>query len=229
VSVLAARRWLDEGTVWFAVSGIGAELAGAAAQVLMGYEHAGPQWQRGYPAGAPHLEQAWQNFARYIEAVLRQAARLDPVPWRDALREVCQRTSGQPVDWWLTGSAALAVRGVPVEPGDLDLVCDAQGATVLGDLFRDTLIEPVVPAGEEWVSDWWGRAFCGARIEWIGGARPFVDEPLPVDFGPVAASRLETVTFGGWPVRVPPLDLQRAVSQRRGLADRVAMIDTLVP
>jgi hypothetical protein len=37
------------------------------------------------------------------------------------------------------------------------------------------------------------------------------------------------VTFGGWPVRVPPLDLQRTVSQRRGLADRVAMIDTLVP
>jgi len=71
------------------------------------------------------------------------------VPWRDALQEVCQRTSGQPVDWWLTGSAALAVRGVLVEPGDLDLVCDAQGATILGDLFCDTLIEPVVPAGEE--------------------------------------------------------------------------------
>jgi len=42
VSALATRRWLDEGTVWFAVSGIGPELAGAAAQVLMGYEHAGP-------------------------------------------------------------------------------------------------------------------------------------------------------------------------------------------
>src|SRR5580704_7993752 len=128
VSALATRRWLDRGTVWFAVSGIGPELAGAAAQVLMDYEHAGPQWQRGYPADAPHLEQAWQGFTRYIEAVLRQAARLDPVPWRDALQEVCQRTSGQPVDWWLTGSAALAVRGVPVDPGDLDLVCDGQGA-----------------------------------------------------------------------------------------------------
>lgn len=227
MSALATRRWQDEGTVWFAVSDIAPELAGVAAHVLMDYEHVGSRWQRGYPAGAPYLEQAWESFDRCIEAVLRQAERLDPVPWRDALREVCQRTSGQPVDWWLTGSAALAVRGVPVEPGDLDLVCDARGATILGDLFCDTLIEPVVPVGEEGISDWWGRAFCGARIEWIGDARPFVDEPLPADFGPVAASRLETVTFGGWPVRVPPLDLQRAVSQRRGLTGRVAMIDDL--
>ena len=70
----ATRRWLDEGTVWFAVSDIVPELAGAAAHVLMDYEHVGAQWQRGYPAGAPHLEQAWQSFARHIEAMLRQAA-----------------------------------------------------------------------------------------------------------------------------------------------------------
>jgi hypothetical protein len=89
---------VDEGTVWFAVSGIAPELAGAAAHVLMDYEHAGPQWRRGYPADAPQLERAWQGFARHMEAMLRQAARLDPVPWRDALQEVCQRTSGQPVD-----------------------------------------------------------------------------------------------------------------------------------
>ncbi len=227
MSALAARRWPDEGTVWFAVSEIGPQLAEAARRVLMGYEHTGPEWRRSYPAGASHLEQAWQNFARYIEPVLRQAARLDPIPWRDALRELCQRTSGQPVNWWLTGSAALAVRGAPIEPGDLDLVCNAQDAVALGDLFCDAMLEPVVPASQEWISDWWGRAFCGARIEWIGGVRHFADEPLPSDFGPVAASRLETVTFDGWPIKVPPLELQRAVSQRRGLADRVAMIDAL--
>jgi len=50
---------------------------------------------------------------------------------------------------------------------------------------------------------------------------------LPSDFGPVAASRLETVTWEGWQLRVPPLDLQRAVSERRGLTTRVALIDAL--
>ena len=231
VNAVATRRWTDGETVWFAVTGIGPELAGAAPRLLMGYEHIGQEWRHGYPAGTPHLERAWQNFARYMEPVLRQAARLDPIPWREALREVCRRTSGRPVDWWLTGSAALAVRGAPIVPGDIDLVSGGQDAVELGGLFSDALIEPVGPASQDEtsLSERWGRAFCAARIEWIGGARPWVDEPLPGDFGPVAASRLDTLTFEEWSVRVPPLDLQRAVCERRGLTDRVAMIDALEP
>jgi hypothetical protein len=228
----ATRRWSQARTVFFAVSGIDPELAGAAPGFFMGYEFtndapAGPEWHRGYPADTPHLEQAWQNFRRNIGAALRQAARLDPVPWRPALREVCQRTSGRPVDWWLTGSAALAVRGAAIEPGDLDLVCAGADAILLGDLFADELLEPVAWAGEGWISDWWGRAFRGARIEWIGGARPFADVPQPSDFGLAAARQLETLDFEGWPIRVPPLALQRSVSARRGLSGRVALIDAL--
>jgi len=51
------------------------------------------------------------------------------------------------------------------------------------------------------------------------------DDPLPSDFGPTAASRLEQVTWHGTVLRVPPLDLQLEVSKRRGLADRVAKIE----
>jgi hypothetical protein len=227
MSAPATRRWSEDGVTWFAVRDVGSEFAEAASRVFMGYERAGSEWRRGYPADTPHLELAWQNFAWHIEAVLRQAAGLDPVPWLDALREVCRRTTGQPVAWWLTGSAALAVRGAPIEPGDLDLVCGSQDAAVLGDLFSDALLEPVLPAGPNWISDSWGRAFCGARIEWIGGPRPSADHPLPSDFGLAAASRLQTLSFEGWPVRVPPLELQRAVCRRRGLTDRVALIDVL--
>ena len=50
---------------------------------------------------------------------------------------------------------------------------------------------------------------------------------MPADFGPAAAARLQTVAFEDWMIRVPPLDLQRAVNQRRGLTERVAMIDAL--
>ena len=223
----STRRWSDAGTVFFAVSDIDPELVDAAARLLMDYEREGNEWRHGYPADAPHLEQAWRNFAADIGPVLRQAAHLDPVPWRAALLETCRRTSGQPVSWWLAGSAALAVRGAPIEPGDLDLICDSSSAVLLGDLFADELIEPVVPADGSCISDWWGRAFCGARIEWVGGVRSFVDEPELSDFGPAAARQLETVDFEGWQVRVPPLELQRAVSVRRGLADRVALIDAL--
>src|SRR3954469_4692480 len=54
--------------------------------------------------------------------LLRQAAGLDAAPWREALHEVAERLDEANIDWWLAGSAALAVRGVRVEPRDLDLV-----------------------------------------------------------------------------------------------------------
>lgn len=227
MSAVTTRRWVDGQKVWVAVSGVGQELMSAAERLFMGYERYGDEWRRSYPVGTPHLERALDNFARDIEPILRQLARLDPIPWRRALRELCRRTTGQPIDWWLTGSAALAVRGAPIEPGDLDLVCGVSDAVALGDLLSDVLVEPVAPAVNDWISEWWGRAFCGSRVEWIGGPRQWVDDPSPADFGPAAAARLESVAFEDWMIRVPPLDLQRAVSRRRGFKERVAMIDAL--
>jgi hypothetical protein len=224
----AVRRWSERDTVFFAVSVIDPRLADAASRLLMAYERRGSEWRLGYPAQTPHLDQAWRNLGRYIGTVLRQAAHVDPVPWREALRELCRQTWDQPVGWWLTGSAALAVRGAPIEPGDLDLVCGARDALALGEIFADSLLEPVTRSAGNWVSEWWGRAFCGARIEWVGAVRARVDEPHPSDFGPAAARRLEAVQFEDWQIRVPPLDLQRASSARRGLTGRVALIDRLL-
>jgi hypothetical protein len=175
----------------------------------------------------PQLDRCWENFSVWAPAMLRQAARLDPVPWREALRELCDRTGRGRLGWWLTGSAAPAVRGAPIEPGDLDLVCTAEEAVRLGEVFADALIEPVARSRADWISDWWGRAFWAARIEWIGGPKPAADQPLPADFGQVAVSRLQTVRWESWLIWVPPLDLQRATCQRRGLVDGVALIDAL--
>lgn len=215
-------------------------------------------WCKRFPDGTPHLDRAWSNFQRLILPMLRQVAGLDPVPWADALEEVCRRLEPAGVDWWLTGSAALAVRDIPVTPGDLDLVVSDGDALRVGDLLLDGLMEPVAPA--DWFCSWWGRAMIpspggadwdaspgaesggsaggggaiddgaaggagGARVEWVGGVGPAADEPLATDFGLAAAARLETVRWRDWSLRVPPLDLQRAVSVRRGLHDRVALID----
>jgi hypothetical protein len=183
----------------------------------------GDHWHRAFPADTPHLDRAWVNFQRLIEPCLRQAAGLDPVPWQGTLAEVCRRLNGAGVDWWLTGSAALAVRGLPLTPGDLDLVVSDEDARRVGDLLLDGLIEPVAPA--DWFCRWWGRAMLGARVEFVGGVGPAADEPEVTDFGPAAAARLETVRWREHTIRVPPVELQRAVSARRGLRDRVRLID----
>jgi hypothetical protein len=228
MTAITTRRWTEAGTTWFAVGGVGPELAASAEQVLMDYQRDGGEWRRGYPADTPGLDSCWQNFTRCAELMLRQAARLEPVPWRETLRELCRRTSGRESSWWLAGSTALAVRGAGIEPGDIDLVCSGDGAVSLGAIFADALIEPVAYDSSSFLGDYWGRAFPGARLEWVGTPKAGVDSPWPADFGPFAASRLETVTWEGWPLRVPPLDLQRAVSQRRGLASRVALIDAML-
>jgi hypothetical protein len=180
-------------------------------------------WSRSFPADTVHLDSAWANFQRLIEPALRQIAGLEPVPWQEALSEVCRRLGGAGVDWWLTGSAALAVRGLPVTPVDLDLVVADADARRVGDLLLDGLIEPV--ARVDWFCRWFGRAVLGARVEWVGGVGPEADQPEITDFGPVAAGRLEVVRWEGHEIRVPPLELQRAVSARRGLVERVRLID----
>ena len=189
------------------------------------FTHHDGLWIRTFPSDAPHLDRAWDNFSRLVEPWLRQAAGLDPVPWQHALAEVCRRLTPAGVDWWLTGSAALAARGAEITPGDLDLVVAGPDSRRVGDLLLDALVEPVVPA--DWFCESFGRAVLGARVEWVGGVGPAADEPEVTDFGPVAVSRLETVRWREWEIRVPPLDLQRAVSVRRGLSDRVTLIDGL--
>jgi hypothetical protein len=67
-----------------------------------------------------------------------------------------------------------------------------------------------------------------ARVEWAGGVTAAADRPEVTDFGPAAESQLEAVTWHGWQLLVPPLQLQRAVCERRGFAARVAMIDELI-
>ena len=91
-------------------------------------------WFRAFPSDAPHLERAWDNFQRLLPPWLRQMAGLEPVPWSSALEVVCTRLATRSVDWWLTGSAALAVRGVAVRPRDLDLVVAGEHARVRGRL-----------------------------------------------------------------------------------------------
>jgi hypothetical protein len=92
---ISTRRWRDRDHVWFAVAGLDDALTVAVERA--GYRWMGEAWARAYPVGAAHLDQAWATFSREIERMLRQAARLDPVP--------CE----VPPERWTGGQAALAV------------------------------------------------------------------------------------------------------------------------
>ncbi|CAA9264871.1 MAG: hypothetical protein AVDCRST_MAG26-2513 [uncultured Chloroflexia bacterium] len=178
---------------------------------------------RRFPVAGTGVEQIYRNFAHYAEELILQKAGERAVPWEQSLQTFLASVAGASVNWYLAGSAALAVRGLHVIPGDIDLVVDDAGAHSLGELLRNDMIEPVVPM-EGWVFRWFGRSFLHACLEWAGGVESRADMPEPSDFGPVAAGRLETVEWRGYALRVPPLELQLAVNLRRGRMERADLI-----
>jgi hypothetical protein len=182
----------------------------------------GRRFERTFKASAQGAEEAAQRFPAVAEEMVFQTAALRPVPWERALETLVERAGSSGVRWWLTGSAALTARGLSIRPRDLDLITDAPGAVQLAQELLELLVEPLAPGGA--LGAWWGRAFVGARIEWLGDVRATVDADAPSDFGPAAASRLESVMWRGHELRVPPLQLQLEVSERRGLHERARLI-----
>ena len=189
----------------------------------LGYEEIEAGSAKAFPANTPHLVSIFERFSHYAEEMVLQAANVHDVPWQAALFALLQRIEQQNMNWWLVGSAALAVRGFQVVPHDIDLCTDDASAHTLGVLLGDCLIEPVQDV-RGWVCNWFGRAFLHTRIEWVGGVDEHLDDDEISDFGPIAATRKETITWHGYKIQVPPLDLQLMVSERRGLTNRVKQI-----
>lgn len=185
----------------------------------------GDHYAKSFPSGSV-TDAILAHFRDALMPLLRQTARLDMVPWRRALHDTVRRLDEHDIDWWLVGSTALAVRGLPVEPRDIDLVIAEPDVMRAATAFADVLVEPTVET-DEWISRWFGRAWLDARVEWLAGVSEKVDNPYPADFGPTAAAALSHIRWEGVALRVPPIELQRDVSARRGLLDRVAMIDAL--
>ncbi len=183
------------------------------------------RFRQTYPADHPSIDRIFDNFTRCIEPLVLQKAGRTAVPWERALRTFCEAVAGHEIDWWLTGSGALAVRGLAVSPRDLDLNVGRERAATLEHLMLGHLIEPPRPG---FISDSFTRAFPGACVEWCAGIDERADRFLVGDVGLTAQSRLETIDWNGFEIRVPPLELQLVVNQARGLTDRVALITQAV-
>jgi hypothetical protein len=199
-----------------------AKIAGALAG--MGFRRDGDDFVRSF-VDSDAVPRIFERFRGHIDEMVRYKLGVADAPWDAALELVAERLSGAD-DWWLTGSAALAVRGIAVHPRDVDLV--AQDARLVGRLLDDLLVEPVTRS-ENWVAGWFGRAFHGALIEWIAEVEPDVEERGPHEQGPTAASRREQVVWRGHEILCTPLDISLAVCEARGLDERVRAIRMSTP
>jgi hypothetical protein len=195
----------------------------------LGFAEMGDSFFRSFPEDSPHLDQAFENFAREGEEMILQQAGLRTADWRLALSAVIERIRDTRGLWFLIGSASLAARGLEVTPADVDIVTNVETAFEFGDLLADFLVEPVAQhAG----FGWFGRAMCHARVEWLGGTLTnpehlppsFFPTSEPESFWPADGSWWETIPWEGRAIRVPPLENQVRVAEAKGVADRAAVI-----
>lgn len=176
------------------------------------------------PADSRYLERAYVNFERHAPQLIARVLGQVEFRWEDALDAVLHLIEEAANPWFLTGSVTLAVRGIPVVPGDIDLVTTEAGARELENILAPDVMQTLTPS-PHWVARWFCRAYIHGQVEWVGDVQHSADVPLPSDFGPHAMSHLETVEWRGFQVQVPPVDLALAVNQRRRRIERVRAIE----
>ena len=177
-----------------------------------------------YPASYPGIEGIRQNFVHYGQTMFDQLGYFAPNPWKKGLLTFIERVAGRQLNWWLTGSCAVCLRGIPLQPHDVDIMVDSADISAIMEIFKDDIFEPILGT-DGWVTKDFGVLFLGCRIDIASDPADCMDDPEPVDCGPFAKAHLETIIWQGHAVKIPPLALSIAVNKRRERWDRVKLME----
>jgi hypothetical protein len=147
--------------------------------------------------------------------------------YRDAVCGLADRLSATEVTWAVTASANLALRGFPVEPGDVDVMTDADGIRRIAEAFSASVVRPVLPPAEAEhgnIRSYFGAIeLAGTEVELMGDVEHRIDgEWVPADD---VATHREFLAVDGREVPVMTLDHERRGYTAIGREERVALID----
>ena len=188
------------------------------------YQNDGKGYIKKYPKKSKYIEKMKRRYYENAQLMFDQLGYFSDVPWEMALKSFCQIINGKDINWWLTGSCATCIRGIELNPHDLDIMIDSKNVDELTELFSNYLIEPIINT-DGWLTKDFGVIFLHARIDIASDPAAILDEPEPIDCGPYAQSNLEVLDWAGFKIKVPPLELQLTVNRKRGRLDRVEKIE----
>ena len=176
-----------------------------------------------YPSDAPCWEAAARTWQRDGAEMLDQAHGVRPVDWEAGLAWIAPILDGLGADWFVIGSAAMAVRGLAVAPGGVDVAMDEASADRLMPHVADGVLQPIVDMGDWPVATRKGHLFQGCAIWIIAGMK---EQPTrPTLWDGAARASLETVTWRDREVRVPPIELQLLYARMMFRNDHVRAIN----
>lgn len=95
-----------------------------------------------------------------------------PAAHRNVIQELARRLPPDRVAWALTGSGGLAVQGLEVPVGDIDIQTDAQDWRTVQEKFAGNLTRPVSYSRSERIESFFGALeMDGITIEIVGAPR----------------------------------------------------------
>lgn len=149
--------------------------------------------------------------------------------WTTTLATVAERLNNAHIDWMLLGSAATALRGVAIVPGDIDIAVRTadditHAATVLPtpskppdpNLWFSTLAHPALEWGDSNERWYFGRWMIDdVKVELAHIDAPAVAELMVETRSPLVWRERQTLTCHGQPVPAVPIEVQLATMMAR--------------
>jgi hypothetical protein len=141
------------------------------------------------------------------------------------LRRVCAALRDGGVTWVLTGSMGLALRGVPLTPGDIDIQTDEAGAYEIERRLAGFVTEPVAYGAAPHIRSHYGKLkIDGVQVEIMGDIQRHLDRD---EWSPVAdlGALVEHVTIEeDMQVPVLPLAYEHRAYLELGRAAKAELI-----
>lgn len=172
-----------------------------------------------------------------VFALLRPLMTLAQVPWTSALRTFLQAVAGSGARWLLVGSAASALQGVDVQPGDVDVLARSPldvdriarsllpfavptGTGTLPTDFLSARDQPVLCFdGGRWTLGRWRVR--GVTVEVACIQNPGAEHRLLETTGNPVWQRCRRVIWDGHELAVVPLEVQLATLISRRYDGRI--------
>jgi hypothetical protein len=189
------------------------------------YEEIEGEYVRKYPAtlmfghDLPGLERRYGAFVNREYSEGKTAEAVDRV-----LEWICDTHEAHGIRWWLTGSAALYVRGIDLLPHDVDVMTYLTEIEKVRAAVWDHIVEPFHHV-RGWVVKGFGVIDYGYRVDYAFEPEEYVDGRGLCDFGPYAEAHLEEIVWHGRKIRVPEIRLHLRPNQVRNRTQVVQAIE----
>ncbi|MHA1912446.1 MAG: tetratricopeptide repeat protein [Candidatus Kariarchaeaceae archaeon] len=94
---------------------------------------------------------------------------MDIQPHLNALQIISNKIKGKEIDWLLVGSLNLFLQGLPVEPKDIDISTDKDGAYAFGKILKEYELSAISFSSKEKIRSYFGTyEINGVKIDIMG-------------------------------------------------------------